>query len=205
MNPTYAKRKRVTSIFKKYSTKKAKSSYLPPMRYFEQKTKVFGAGTLVATTGNIIPLDLIAAGVGRDDRQGNKVTFNSFDCKFKITANAAGAASVLVRMMIVVDTQQVIATSPTLSQILESDVISGEGLDRRGRFKVLFDRTVICNLSGDNSKYVAKNVKCNVVTEWNNNTAGGNMKNGVTMLLLSDQAANTPTVAYNVRSNFTDW
>lgn len=198
------KRKRVSNILKKYSSKKAKPLSLPA-RYFEDKVNVLGAAVTVSNAGGVVPLDTIAAGVGRDDRVGNKVNFVGAECRFRITLNSAGAAEQHVRAMIVCDLQQLNSTTPTVAQILNSDIMSGEALAYKGRFKVLFDKQVILCKSGDTGAVWNWKVPMNIITEWNANTSGQVMRNGVSLLLISDQAANLPLVNYNIRMKFMDW
>lgn len=200
---TYGKRKRASAIFKKYTSKKAKMS--APMRYFEQKSNIFGAGVATTTTGSVVRLVDLAAGTGRDERQGNKVTYNSMDIKYKWVANTGGASSQLCRVLIFCDLQQSLASTPTIANVLETDILSGLALDRRDRFKVLYDKTLYTTLTGENSRYIEASPKFNITSEWASAASTNIAKNGIYMILLSDSAASGPSISYNIRMNFTDW
>lgn len=203
---TYGKRKRASAIFKKYSgTKKAKTVPYVPRSFFEHKTHIIGAGVGPTTAGTVISMVDIVAGSGRDQRTGNRVTFDSCEIRMSAAVNTAGANEQLCRFVIVQDLQTVNSTIPTTNQIVNSDVRSGESLNDKGRFKVLFDKSFQLSKLSLTSEFLYYKVPMKITTEWVANTGPQHSKNGIFCLFISNVAASAPSMDYNFRMNYIDW
>lgn len=204
---TYGKRKRVNTIFKKYTSKKARvTKAIPyvPKTWFEAKTHIVGAGATCSTAGTVVSLVDIVGGSGRDQRTGNRVTFNSIEMRVQARVNTASSQDQLVRFCIVQDLQTVNSTIPSANQIVESNYLSGESLNNRGRFKVLFDKTFQLSEISKTSEFMYYNLPVNITTEWVANTGPQHSKNGIFCLFIGD-AATPGFLDYNFRMNYMDW
>jgi len=203
---TYGKRKRVSAIFKKYSgTKKARTIPYIPKTFFEHKTHLIGAGVGPTTAGTVISMVDIVAGTGRDQRTGNRVTFENCEMRIQAKVNTASDQDQLVRFLIVQDTQTVNSTIPTTNQILQSTVLSGEQLNDKNRFKTLFDKTFALSEVSHTSEFLYYKLPMKITTEWVANTGPQHSKNAIFCLFISDKAASPPSIDYNFRMNFIDW
>jgi len=202
----YGKRKRVSNIVKKYQSKKAKPIPYVPKSWFEAKTHIIGAGVAPGGAGAVISLVNIDGGSGRDQRTGNRVTFNNIEMRATARSNAAGAnQNQLIRMLIVKDLQTVNSTIPSVSQILQSDVRSGFSLNDRGRFQVMFDKSFQLSQTSQTSEFLYYKLPVTCTTEWVANTGPQHSKNAIFCLFISDLTTNGPSLDYNIRMNYMDW
>lgn len=202
----YGKRKRASDIVKKYTKKPRVTKSVPyiPKSWFEKKTHIVGGGVGPTIAGSVISLVDIVGGSGRDQRTGNRVSFNSIEMRVQVKANAGGANDQLGRFVIVQDLQTVNSTIPSASQIVESNYLSGESLNNRGRFKVLFDKTFQLSKISKNSDFLYYELPISVTTEWVANTGPQHSKNGIFCLFIGD-VATAMSMDYNFRMNYMDW
>lgn len=202
----YGKRKRASDIVKKYSKKPRITKSVPyvPKSWFEKKTHIVGAALAPSVTGSVVSLVDIVGGSGRDQRTGNRVSFNGIEIRVQAKVNHAGPFDQLARFVIVQDLQTVNSTIPSANQIIESNYLSGESLNNRGRFKVLFDKSFQLSRITQSSEFLYYNLPISVTTEWVANTGPQHSKNGIFCVFMGDVASGA-TLDYNFRMNYMDW
>jgi len=184
------------------------AKYLSTMINCEvKKYDVSDTVAAVDTTGNVIHLNPVAQGDTDDTRDGNSILSKSIAVKLQCGKHASATASIL-RAMLVVDTQQVADTAPTVADILDSTgnkVSAFLNSNSVGRFKILQDKRFQLTSTTLIERFISfgaslKGMHCRF-----NGTAGTDMqKNAVYLVLVSDEAANCPSVQYTSRYSFYD-
>lgn len=162
-----------------------------------------GASISPSTTAQVIHL----SPVGQDDtisgRTGNSILSKSLTGQFTCVTHASATAS-FTRVIFLLDLQQVADTAPSISTILESDYISQLAIASLGRYKVLYNQLI----TNDNVQHKSQVRKINLRFQHHiryNGTASTDIqKGGIYMVVLSNEATNTPTLAYNMRLGFYD-
>ncbi len=103
--------------------------------------------TSIGQAGTVTAISLLAEGVGSSERIGRKVTLKHVSWRISLNTIAAAdlAAGDICRFMLVQDTQPNGAL-PSAAQILAGDNFqSYNNLDRSGRFRTVWDKTVAVN------------------------------------------------------------
>ena len=136
-------------------------------------------------------------------RTGNSLLTKGLVCRFNGVANGSATAT-LLRMLIIQDNQQIADTDPTIATLLESDVMSGLAIGALGRYKVLMDKTVCLDNVSKKQFTTTKFIRLNHHIRFNGSASTDIQKGGLYLVLLSDEAANTPTCVYNTRLSFYD-
>lgn len=159
--------------------------------------------TAISTTGVITHLTDIEVGDDVGKRTGNSILLRSFLRRIRFTKHAS-ATTTFIRMMIVQDKQQVGDTTPAISDILEYvDVDSPMKLGSAGRFKVMLNRMIA--LDSNKPTYHRETYrKLYSHIRYNGNAAADIQKNGIYLVLISDQATNTPLTDWYVRLGYHD-
>jgi len=202
-----AKRKRVSAIVKKYA--KAKSAtgkstiiYSP---YVEKKISIVTAASTFATLagGSVISLCDIAGGTGRDQRQGNRVTFTGMEIFWThncdLVSVNGGARILIVQDLRTTGTLPAAAAGAT-GILNAADFRAGLNLDTSERFIILYDKFL-----GNNGLYFdRKVVDMKVTTLYKSATAGEYIKNGIYALIFPTFSSASYSVNYNIRMHFAD-
>lgn len=98
------------------------------------------------TNGFCSLIPKIAIGDGDSDRTGNSIFARSFNFSGQLTHNATGANNQVVRISVIMDTQQIGDTSPSYTDIYETtSPYAHLNSNTVGRFKVLFSQTYVVN------------------------------------------------------------
>lgn len=161
------------------------------------------ASAYINDSGSVVHLTGISQGDLSINRNGNSILSKYLFGRmhFKKDTNAP---ITFLRVMIVQDKQQVSDTSPVISDILSSvSTISPLNHDSHGRYKILKDMTVRLDSNKLTAAYKI-NVKLPFHTKFNGTTGADIQKNGVYLVLLSDQSTYTPIVDYSLRFSFYD-
>lgn len=169
------------------------------------------SSSTITRAGTMLHLTNIAQGDGDGQRTGNSIFVRNVGIRFSVLYNAQSGASMTqrVKMMLLIDTQQVGDALPTPSDVLD---ITGSGSaplsflndQTVGRFKVLKSRM-----------YTLYPDKMNIVSQWNvnlrhhvryNGAAASDIQKGGIYLLMISSEDNTqpPAVERNIRVSYHD-
>ena len=154
-------------------------------------------------TGIVVPLVLIAQGDGTSARTGNSILAKSLLMRMRLRLHSS-ATTTIVRYLLVRDRQQVADTDPTISDLLVSaDVDSPNNTNTGGRFKILLNRTVALHSARPlyHKEFFAKMM---VHIKWNGSTIYDIQKNGIYLVVISDQATNYPVLDLYSRLSYHD-
>ena len=148
---------------------------------------------VVTSAGIVNHLTSIAEGDASLNRTGLKITPTSLYGRFLFKADPAGFQNQAVRMMVVIDKQQVTDSTPSAADVLDGAVQVVSPLDRlfRNRFHVLYDKAWTM-VSGANSQMVHKEFYLKIPkwchTWYNGENATDIQKNGIYLLYLTQES-----------------
>lgn len=150
------------------------------------------ANVVNSTTGLVKHLSDIAQNDTDTGRTGNSILARSLLHRFRIKMSAS-ATTTIVRMMLVIDTQQISDTVPVVTDILQlADVDAPLNKENAGRFKVLLNKTI--SLTTNSPQYhVEKFFNLYHHIRYNGTATSDIQKGGLYFMALSDQTTNTPT------------
>ncbi len=179
--------------------------YLKKIVNVEKKIHDTSIAEAVSSTGAIHSLHDVAQGDTINTRDGNSLKGLYLGFRMGCTQNLTATQS-LIRVMVVADKQQIGDAEPSVGNILQSAVVTSYlNEDTLGRFSVLYDKVFTMAENSDSlQKYAEWNHNFEHRIRYNGAAATDIQKNGLFMLLLSDEATNTPTVAITVRLRFVD-
>ncbi len=202
-----SKRRRTGSAYK--IAKKALSGVKKLRKAIEVKVHDIAVNTLtlIGTAANIQSLGQIAGGSTFITRAGNSVTPFFYKLRFA-WQGIANATKEIYRVMIFQDKKQVIATIPTLANVLASgSPLAQFNVLYRKRWNILYDQTF--SMPSDtaiaSSIAVILSGKMKGQIRWNSATATDHTLNGLYMLLITNQAGtDRPSFEYSFRLFYND-
>lgn len=168
------------------------------------KYDISTTSTAVNSSGTIIPLSGIAQGDGDSARTGNSILIRKMLLRMQFYQNAA-AANTTFKVLLFMDKQQIGDTAPAVTDVLDSaSTLSPLNSNTVGRFNVL--GSWLFHTSTDRDTVVEKNFFKDLRTHirYNGNLGTDIQKNGIYLLMISDQGTNIPTVYYNWRLSYHD-
>lgn len=156
------------------------------------------------TTGTFVLLNGLATGDTASTRDGRQVRFKSIQHKMILNLNASASATT-VRCIFLIDTQPNEA-APAAADVLQSvGLVAPRNLDYRKRFVILKDQNYRVNTDmPERTVSWYRNLDMKTVYDDGGDTIASITTNSLYMLMLSDEAANTPTVTYYTRLRFID-
>lgn len=202
-----AKRKRVSAIVKKYAKAKSATgkSSIVFSPYIEKKVSIVTAGTLfsaLTTSGSIVSLCNVTGGTGRDQRQGNRITFTGIEIFWTQTCDLV-TSNGGCRLLIVQDlrTTGTLPSASGSSGVLHAaDFRAGLNLDAMDRYIVLYDKML-----GNNGLYFdRKVVDCKITTLYKSATETDWIKNGIYAVIIPTNGSASYNANYNIRMHFAD-
>lgn len=157
------------------------------------------------STGTVVNLVATAQGdsdVG--DREGNSILLRNILIRLAITQNVT-ATSTFYRIMLVQDTQQIGDTAPTVGNVLNSaSTTSSLNTGTAGRFKILKNWFFSTDDFKSNTRNVEYFKDLRLHIRYNGSAASDIQKNGIYLMMLTDQPTNTPSIAYNCKIGYHD-
>ncbi len=169
----------------------------------ELKTKTLNVTTLFNNSGLIQDIPRIAEGVGFSGRTGIQIRLIDLEFKAWFFRNAV-ANTTFVRFMVFVDRRQESDSKTGVTNVLElADPTSPINNLNRKRYRVLRDRFFVLIANRDAS-VMSMRIKLGFVQGYNGSATTDIEKNGVYLLILSNQATNQPTIHYSARLRYTD-
>lgn len=158
----------------------------------------------VSSTGTMVHLTAIAQGDTSSGRTGNSILARELMIRIALSQNAT-ATQTFYRFMLVQDTQQIGDTTPGVTDVLESaSYLSPLATATAGRFKVLWSKICTTNNSTTTTMVYNKFFKIYSHVRYNGTAGADIQKGGYYLLLLSDQAVNTPTIFYQFKLGYHD-
>lgn len=161
------------------------------------------ASVAIPSTGYIRHLSDVNQGDQYFNRQGNSILAKFLFGRLEFTKSSS-ATDTFIRLMIIKDNQQVGDTTPNISDILTNvNTKSSLNPNSKGRFKVLKDELLRfdVNSTGDYRKY---NLSLPFHIKYNGTTGVDIQKNGVYIVMISNEAVNTPNCGYSLRLSYYD-
>lgn len=150
----------------------------------------------------------IARGAGSTERVGNKIANKYLDVRGQVVRNAAGPNSQSLRIVVVVDTQQIADDLIlTWAEVFGTDSNSHVNVETAGRFKILRDVTYTVSASADTMKPFHMYIPLRgMTTRFNGPNAADIESRGIFLIALADteSGANGPTLIFRSRMGFTD-
>lgn len=172
-----------------------------------EKFKLDTSGFVSPTTSGLVnSLCAVAVGDSDNSRTGNSIFCRSLNGKIKIDRNTNVSApnAQMVRISVIVDSQQVGDTAPSFTTIYENNnVISHLNNDTVGRFKVLYSKVLSVD-SDDPQRYLEVNIPMRHHIRFNGTASSDIQKGGIYMVTTADDATYGPTLTYEWRLAYHD-
>lgn len=179
-------------------------NYLKGIINSEKHHHTLNSSVTPSTSGSVISLHEIAQGDTDSTRTGNSILAKSLAFRFLINMNPS-ATQTYVRILLIQDKQQIADTGPSITDVLHSASVQSLLLIQHiGRFQVLHDQVVDLDNSLRTTKMTKLYKKLHTHIRYNGSAASDIQKNGYYLMVLSNEATNTPTVFYNTRLSFYD-
>lgn len=179
--------------------------YLKGLVNSEMKHVITASASTPSNSGSII--HLTAVGQGDSDvanRSGNSIFVRNLFARLSFERNAS-ATNTFVRYIFFIDTQQVGDTNPTVATVLNSSsTLSALNTGTAGRFKILKDGMVSLSSSGQSAIYKKIYLNMRHHVRYNADSGSDQQKGAIYLLVISDQATNTPTFTYNIKIGYHD-
>lgn len=185
----------------------------------EWKVKDLDSSTTPDTSGSVIPLTFLAQGDTNGTRTGNSILPKLLSVRVRAILHASATASV-VRVIIFRD-KNYDGANPAVNEVLEitgnENYLSFRNLDFSDRFVIYKDWTLNLDEADTIDKTRSANIKFNtpakgtrrkkwIHIEYDDTSAAqaSSKENQLLMLVLSNEATNTPTVHYKTRFRYLD-
>lgn len=162
------------------------------------------ASTTVSSTGSIVHLTNISQGDTDSGRTGNSIFARNLMIRI-ITTQHASATNTFCRFILFQDNQQLSDTPPGVSDVLSFvSTISPLNSGTFGRFKVLKNWYFALDSGAQKSKIIQYYRKLWHHVRYNGSATTDIQKGGLYLLMLTSEATNVPSVAYDVRLGYHD-
>lgn len=154
-------------------------------------------------------LAAIANGDTDITRTGNSVYVRSVNVKGQVEWNPAGLGVQYMRVMVVLDTQQIGDTAPTPAQVIQT--VGGSNsynahlqIATVGRFKILSNTIFAVNGVAVKSRAININLPMRHHIRFNGTGSGDIQRGGLYLMAISSSAADGPLLSFNSRTSFHD-
>lgn len=160
--------------------------------------------TLVPNTGTMTLLNGMAQNDTSSGRTGNSILMRNVFIRLCFTQNAS-ATSTIYRVMLVLDSQQIGDTNPTIPDILETvNPIAPLSTASAGRFKVLKNYFFTTDDDKGQTKIINFYKDFRFHTRYNGTANSDIQKNGLYLVMLTDQPTNAPRVDFTWKVGYHD-
>lgn len=197
---------------KKYSPMEIASKALAGVNYVRGlvNSEKYKFDTSIAWTptnvGQISCISLVAQGDGDGARTGNSIFCRQLNIQGNATRNSLGTYpdGQIIRLMVVIDTQQVGDTSPSISDVVEANgVNSFLNSETVGRFTVLWSKRIMLDTQHPNTLLSFNHSMKHHIRF--NGTAGSDVQKGALYVLaFSNETTNAPTIGLQCRLSYHD-
>jgi hypothetical protein len=173
----------------------------------EYKQHAVNSPTNAVDNNGTTPLDLavIAQGDDATDRDGISIKPINLILRMFITQHAS-ATNTLVRVVIFRGKQENDSAMVLGNIFASTPLLKPKVYDKRFVTKILYDKYFTLSSAGQSCKATTVSLKLHGHINYDTSDATGNDKEGggLYMVFISNEAINTPNVAYNSRLTFTD-
>lgn len=159
-----------------------------------------------SSTGSTATLVNMSIGDGAVNRDGQSVKVVSSFLNGYAQINTSATRSI-VRIMLVLDTQPNAAAAAITDVLVSATPESPMLIGNASRFKVIRDFRITLSINGSEIVYFKKYTKCGFHVKYNTGTSGtvaDITTNNLFYIILSNEATNTPVVAWYHRTRFID-
>jgi len=171
-----------------------------------EETKFTDIATTVSTidsTADAVHLTPLLQGLDRNHRIGNKVTAVGFQVNYWIARNAS-ATNTQVRLCLVQDMQQIAdATTISWTSVFSEEFVGSQRTNNK-RYRIIYDKTHKLDSGSTVTSLVKKFVPYKHPVYYNGTAAADIQKNGVYLLVLSNEVSNGASLNYTIRYLFKD-
>lgn len=162
------------------------------------------SSTTIPNSGILIPVNGIAQGDTASGRTGNSVLMRNLLLKCSFEQNAS-ATITTYRMMIILDKQAIADTVPSATDVLESaNPMSPLATASAGRFQVLKQWFFTTDDTKSQTRTIEYYRNMRIHARYNGTANTDIQKNGLYILVIADQATNTPTFRYSYKLGYHD-
>ncbi|WP_187716123.1 hypothetical protein [Listeria monocytogenes] len=170
------------------------------------KKDVSETGTPITSAGTYsVLLSPVPQGDGPTDRTANSIFVRALNIKGQIVANELGSAVQFVRIVIVMDTQQIGDTSPSFTDLYQSsDYNAHVNINTAGRFKILFSRVYGVDITHMLSRQLMVNIPMRHHIRFNGTASTDIQKGGLYIFASSNSPSNGPYLRYESRLSYHD-
>lgn len=160
----------------------------------------------IADTGTVQPLTQIPQGDGDNQRTGNSIFCRAWNLKGLLGRTTAGDSVQQVRLSVVMDTQQIGDTAPSITDIYESSSPYAHlNSNTVGRFKVLYSKNFILDAASGLGKNVNINIPMRHHVRYNGTSQSDIQKGGLYLVFSSTQTTSDyPTLTGEYRLSYHD-
>ncbi len=180
--------------------------YLKSIVNVEFKIIDAAVSSAVAEAGSIQNLCLVAQGDDFNTRDGRRIKLQHIDVRCQVVQHATATNTTL--RYIIFRTKNDQAAVPAVTDVLNNvDPLSHyEKSNNQHSFTVLLDRTIYLSDSSQTIKSLnfRRKLQTHVDYSGTGTTEANTGRGALYMLLIADEATNTPTVSGDVRVKFTD-
>lgn len=158
------------------------------------------------TTGTVTHLTSVAQGDGDGNRTGNSIFVRALNIRGHVQRNSAGSSVQIVRIAIIMDTQQIADSAPVFSDIYEgTDVLSHLNSDTVGRFKVLYNQVITLDSVSVPLRPFQINLPMRHHVRYNGVNGTDIQRGALYFVAVSSQAsANYPAITFDARLSYHD-
>lgn len=174
------------------------------VKSIEKKYRPTIGTTALTTAGTLVPLSNMAQGDQAINREGIKITLDQLYGKFLLTGNTIKDTGPSVVRLIILYDKEMHGTYPTTLNILETaNVLSQFNHVNRQRFRIIYDHVMTVGNDVDAYGYThvwkyRSKLKGEVSYLGTSDTEGSQGANNIYMLVLTNEATNPPSIAYNL-------
>jgi hypothetical protein len=161
--------------------------------------------TAISSTGAIYPITLVGSGTSYNQRIGLSIKPTKLEARFQIFHSlTAPSEQITVRMIHFIDLQQKDGVYPSVNDVLYAPTVYNpiNWLNNK-RFRLLSDRIIVTN-QYKQTVSIKQLYKLSVDTRYSSTGTTDITKNGIYMLLLSDQGLYYPFITGFNRLYYTD-
>lgn len=158
----------------------------------------------VTTTTSVNHLTAVAQGDADPGRSGNSILVRGLSYNYTFTISPSAVAS-QCRVVVVQDKQQVGDTAPAWTDVFTAATPESlMNVNTLGRFSILYDKVHVLTQTGRQSLTLRGYMKMYSHCRYNGANSTDIQKNGVYLMLVSNEATNVPTIASNWRIFYHD-
>ena len=195
-------RKYTASQLAKKAWKTAK--WLKSVVNVEKKLQDNTVSTSLSSSPGVTHLTNIQQGSGQGQRDGTSLKLTSLFVQGQMVMNAS-ATSTLIRLVWVIDNQQVGDTTPNYTDIYEAaNTLAPLNKNTLGRFTVLKDMRIPFSPNGTTNKVFEFYMPLNHHVRYNGTASTDIQKGGLYLVTISNEPTNTPTIDIRNRVRFVD-